>query len=85
MKPTDLQRGNILYSDIMSIEKLLELLNRNNNHDYLTIKLEFKTKNSPYKSDYFIEDISCVNNLKIEAINFFELKLLALKSEFHSL
>jgi hypothetical protein len=34
MKPADLQRGNILYSDIMSIEKLLELLNRNNNHDY---------------------------------------------------
>ena len=85
MKPTDLERGNVLYSDIISIEKLLELLNRNNNHDYITIRLEFRTKNSPYKSDHFIEDLHCVNNLKIEAINFFEIKLLALKTEFNSL
>ena len=34
MTKENLERANILYSEIHVIEKLLELLTRNNNHDY---------------------------------------------------
>lgn len=85
MTSANLQRANILYSEICEIEKLLELLTRNNNHDYLVIKLEFRTKNSPNNYIHIIEHQECVNNFKIEAISFYGCKLLAIKTEFHSL
>ena len=85
MTKENLESANILYSEIHVIEKLLELLTRNNNHDYLIIKYEFRTKNCSNNHIHIIEDQGCVNNLKIEAINFYECKLFAIKTEFHSL